>query len=297
MTNISVVVILYNSRLSDSETLQSILSANLLHSTALTINIWNNGPQKFNNEDIRLFLEKAKKNISINLRQDCRNIALSKVYNYFLSQVGYDFFTIFDQDTKIDINFFDNLMNYKHLDVIFPLVYSIKDNCIIFPRYADQYNIVGTKAFEEEGKQDMDKVFTINSGLTLTPSGQSVLEKIKYPIFNENFAFYGIDTELFFYIREYCKQRGGIKAGCHGRIIHSLSSLEEEEFVVKQKRKLEEHYAVALEQIYLYKKNRWRLCKKVFRSMLKKKMTMIDSYRVIKCILFKQHPRCKFSIK
>lgn len=61
MTNISVVVILYNSRLSDSETLQSILSANLLHSIVLTINIWNNGPQKFNNEDIRLFLEKAKK--------------------------------------------------------------------------------------------------------------------------------------------------------------------------------------------------------------------------------------------
>lgn len=301
MTNISVVVILYNSKLIESETLQSILCADLPHNIMLTINIWNNGPMELAENDISLFLDESeKRKITINIRQDLRNIALSKVYNYFLSQGGYDLISIFDQDTNIEQSFFTNLLNYKHLDLILPLVYSNKDKSVILPRYADQSNITGDKVLNEHGEVDLTKIFTINSGLTFTQSGRLTLENIKSPIFNENYAFYGIDTELFFRIREYCsntQNKRKINSGCYGKITHSLSSLEEEVYAVKQKRKLEERYAVILEQIYLYKKSRWCLFKKIIKQTLKHKMTLIECYQMLWCIVFRKHPRSKFTIQ
>ena len=79
-------------------TIKSILGSEL-NSIQLNMIIWNNGPTLLEENDIVNHLEASqKKGISSFIYQDIRNTSLSKIYNYFIQKLNYDFFVIFDQD-------------------------------------------------------------------------------------------------------------------------------------------------------------------------------------------------------
>lgn len=88
---LSILVILYNSTCQQSETLQSILGADLTQ-IDLKLIIWNNGPNLLDNIQLTNYLTQAsEKGIAVTTYQDIRNLSLSKIYNFVLQQQDADF--------------------------------------------------------------------------------------------------------------------------------------------------------------------------------------------------------------
>ena len=108
--NITAIVILYNSLIKNSETIQSLLNTEKTD-TNLNLIIWNNGPQQLDiNECEEFKLKFNKLGVQLSIYEDTNNIALSKIYNFFINKENYDFFSILDQDSVLASDFFKNIL-------------------------------------------------------------------------------------------------------------------------------------------------------------------------------------------
>ena len=80
--NITAIVILYNSLIKNSETIQSLLNTEKTD-TNLNLIIWNNGPQQLDINECEEFKSKFNKlGVQLSIYEDTNNIALSKIYNF-----------------------------------------------------------------------------------------------------------------------------------------------------------------------------------------------------------------------
>lgn len=224
--NIKLLVITYDSSLEFSETLKSIGGTNL-QNINLNLIIWNNGPKFFRKDDVDLYLNKCNSlGISVKIFQDIRNVSLSMIYNKFSVENDYDFISIFDQDSVIPYDFFQNMIEYCENDLILPIINT--DGLEIKSRYpcfttGDKKNKVIDLGSVSE------KITSITSGICISRNLCDSMISYRGFLFDESLAFYGIDVEFFLGLNSLMKSNKKIKVYCAGYIMHSLSCDDENE--------------------------------------------------------------------
>lgn len=287
MLEISSVVILYNSQISGSETLQSLLNCKLDENINLTVNIWNNGPSKLSESDVKAYFECAQgRNIRLNIYEDCRNPALSKIYNFFIEKKDYDFIVLLDQDSQLEADFYNNIVYHKDYDLVCPAVFIKTDEqyqeCPIFQKNYTKC----TSSFL------VGEIVTISSGLALSKNLIKQVESKFDTVFNENYAFYEIDIEFF---KARLNNIGPAKGICVGRIQHDLNGKTD----IKEMSpsiKLEVGYGRILDKLYIAKKSLSSVFIYTIKQIVKYQYGAKAAMSLLKCLFSKKHPRCIYNI-
>lgn len=142
---------------------------------------------------------------------------------------------------------------------------------IEYPVYKEGKQITVIK---KEGILDATRVVSIASGLTLSKGLIAKLKQTKQPIFDENLAFYAIDTMFFLHRLRAIKD---LKIGCFGKIIHSLSEFEQKSNVVSYRRNLELLYFDTVYKLNYKNKGRLSLYIRVMQKMFKGEIKGINT--------------------
>lgn len=290
---INVLTVLYNCSLSNSNTIKAVLQAKL-ESIQLNMIIWNNGPTLLDKEDINNFIEVSQKlEIISSIYQDIRNLSLSKIYNYFINKLDYDFFVIFDQDSMIESSFFQNIFHNSEYAIICPAIYpeqKIERQC--FPSDFEQKEKVTPL-----GEFDLGNTRTINSGTALSKNLINKLLTNHHYVFDEKFAFYHTDHRLFDLIH-ITPQTAVLKGLCIGKMHHDMTcelSLEN----LSERARLEIALAKMLMRIYRNCNPKKEIRRNLFYAykMKKKDNLNFKSFiELLKCVITKEHPRSRASI-
>lgn len=288
---INAIIVLYNCNIEDSFTINSIFKTNL-DGIDLKLLIWNNGNTLLDEKNTAKYLENCQREkISTEIYQDIRNLSLSKIYNYFIGKSDYNFISIFDQDTVINHDFFQNIKNNIDYEIICPEVYlSNKENIKSSPVY--NKGKVNTD-FVDIGDFSARSIFTCASGLTFS---LAMIKKIKDKygfVFDETYAFYWADHDLF----ERLSAFEFVKGMCIGKISHDMSGVGNEFKKMKEPTKLEHGYGQLLRRIY-YDNKAGLLQNFIYAIKFSKKAkcSIKSSIKIIRCALFKSHPRSKNKI-
>lgn len=288
---LSTVVILYNATILDSTTLQSLLNCQLADHQ-LTLHIWNNGPQALERSDIDAYLKVAESlGITVIIYEDKRNVALSKIYNFIINKGSFDFFIPFDQDSRLNSEFFITIAHQPTLSLILPRVEN--NGKTKFPYYVKQGPIT------EEGDVEVNRVTSINSGMAISSGLVKIFKDSGLTVFDERFAFYGIDTAFFLNLWAIYHQYPTISCGCYGKIEHSLAMDEEEaaQGKLSDNRRLEYIYFFILYRLHYKHRSKLSILFHVLNKIRKSNIRSKENLsKIIKCIMLGQHPRSAMSI-
>lgn len=290
--NITSVVILYNSKLEDSETLKSIKECRL-GNINLEICIWNNGPQYLNENEIVNFLSIYKeKNIKVKIYQDIRNISLSKIYNFFIKKESYDFITILDQDSILPLNYYSNIACHSDTDIVAPKIIAEKNGIRVQTDphlYGDCDIMIG------EGMADV-KIDSIMSGIALSQRAIDKIVAFRGYVFEEKLAFYGIDSDLFRIVNIMSDAAHPLNIYCANEIHHSFAIFNPVE--AKSKTRLMEmfYFKFFIRNEY-QKKSRASTLWVCFRDFIRGKNSFYRTKNLIIFTLRNIHPRSKLEIK
>ncbi|MFD1259804.1 glycosyltransferase family 2 protein [Entomomonas asaccharolytica] len=289
---LSILVVLYNSSCQQSETLQSILQADLTQ-IDLKLIIWNNGPHLLDNTQLANYLTQASdKGIAVNTYQDIRNLSLSKIYNFILQQQDADFFIPLDQDTQLTKDFFNTIAQHRDLDLILPIVYAEgQDNLVKFP-----FNTKTKQPILEQQQVDARTITSVTSAMAISKRLVDLFKQHKLTVFDESFAFYGVDTAFFYNIHQIAKQHT-LSCGCFGRIEHSLSTYVQENKQASYRRSIEFLYYAILYRLNYKNKSRFSMLFFLLPRLLKGRIKDLTSLKnVLYCITYKKHPRASLTI-
>lgn len=212
MKNISLVI-LFNKKIEDSTTLQTLLSSH--YNGALVI--FNNGPREISSSS-PLFFQLEHQCSEVTLIQDIRNKPLSMIYNEFLLLNGYNNYFIFDDDTHIPDSFFENKCN-DNFDLSVPLIVSNKTGKIFYPIINGVVSQVSASNIVNS-----DEVISIGSGLLIKDTLIRIFNEHKMQLFDDRFALYGVDYSLFRRVSRLKRSNILIKIDVSGELQHSLSS-------------------------------------------------------------------------
>ncbi|POE19877.1 hypothetical protein BV923_18950 [Pectobacterium odoriferum] len=288
---INAIIVIYNCSIEKSVSIDSIFKANV-GNVELNLLIWNNGREVLKEQDIKKYLEKCRQNnFSTAIYQDIRNISLSKIYNHLIDESHYNFISILDQDTELNYDFFQNIIKNSTYDIICPEVYlSNKGNVKSSPVY-NKSNI--NTDFVDVGDFNARSIFTCTSGITLSLGLiKSIRDKYGF-VFNETYAFYWADHDLFERLRAF----EFIKGMCVGKISHDMSGVGNEFKKMKEPTKLEHGYGKILRRVY--NDNKSGLLQNftyAIKFSIREKYSIKSSMKIIQCALFKEHPRSKNKI-
>lgn len=225
MTNIFLVVIVYNLKLMKSDTLQSIRKCNL-SGVKLKISIWNNGPKLLEKADIDEYLSLNElRNVEIDIYQDIRNVALSKIYNFFSRKENYDYITICDQDSIFPTDFFYKISIHSGPDLIIPRILAKKENLWI---QNNPHEYDNAKIIINEGPVNI-RVDSVMSGISISKEMIEKLLNFRGYAFEERLAFYGIDFDLFRAINLMLDRNIPVKTYCVNDVYHSFAFFDSEE--------------------------------------------------------------------
>jgi hypothetical protein len=284
---ITAIIILYNENIKNSKTFESLLNSDRSDIT-LNVIIWNNGPKALNLQECRQYKSICdSKNINLSIYENLYNIALSKIYNFFINQVSFDFFTILDQDSILNNDFFQNIKINNDFDVIVPQVYSAgwvsKENSLCFPIYHENRKLFDKKVFA------MGEIESISSGLTLSNQLIKYISKSKQEFFNERYALYAIDTSFFLDLIEL--KQTEFKGICVGKISHSLDFNLQDRKKISPMRRLEMEYSKVLNKIFYDKKSRLNVFLYLLRKFTRREYSRSEFLKLAKCLFRKKHPR------
>ncbi|POE19821.1 hypothetical protein BV923_18955 [Pectobacterium odoriferum] len=220
--NITSVVIIYNTELCESDTLKSLLACHF-ENVDLEICIWNNGPSLLNDNDISEFISKCnKKEIRVKIYQDIRNLALSKIYNFFIKNENFEFITILDQDSHLPKNYFTTLTYHQDADIVSPIIIAEKDGV---SSQTDPHFYGDTNLMIGEGKVSI-KIDSVMSGIALSKAGINKINSFRGYVFEERLAFYGIDSDLFRVINAMDDNKKSLNIYCANKIYHSFAMFD-----------------------------------------------------------------------
>lgn len=267
--DINAIVINYNTSIADSLTLKTLLDT-CIEGINLHISVWNNGPSFFQEDDISEYIKVCQaKGISLEVYQDPRNMSLSVIYNYFTAQKGYDFVTILDQDSRLNPDFFMNIVAHKEFDLIVP-------NILAHPtdkthRYP--YRVINDRPAGPPASGNVTgPIRSIASGMTLSAHLIKTVITFRGYVFEPRLAFYGIDMDFFNTINKINETEQRLQVCCVGEIIHSLSADDKKESV-SQFRILETFYYTIFNRRVTRQKSEagtyWILLREVLRGKLK----------------------------
>ncbi|RYC38026.1 hypothetical protein DEH81_19650 [Pectobacterium zantedeschiae] len=289
--NMTAVVILYNTYLLESETLQSIL-INKLHNINLTLKIWNNGPNYLEEEDINKFFSFCSKSgINVDIFQDKRNVSLSKIYNLFINEKNYDYITILDQDSTLPEDFFAKIFHGKKTDIIIPLIFSNINEIVAQTHPYRLYD--GEKIVTECSINQ--KIETVMSGITLSSNFTETIIKNWNSVFEERLGFYGIDSDFFKRLNE-MESLSNISVCCKNKIHHSFALLDPNQSM-SEFRKMELFYFKIFSRIAYQKKGPISTLWVTLRDFIRMKNNFVTTYNLVMFVLRKRHPRSIIDIR
>lgn len=210
---ISILIILYNKEVIESETIKSLINYN---NKNIDVTIFNNGPKLLSDYSITLN-DMRDKFHTVEVVQCVSNKPLSILYNDFLrSHPSSRKFVILDDDSIITNDYFLAMTSYNATDLIIPRIRSIHDKKVYYP--------IVNKVILEKNKERIDsKVMSIASGIILD---KTIVDKFilhGLTVFDENYALYGVDTSFFKRVNHLRDNGVSITIHCKGDIIHSLS--------------------------------------------------------------------------
>lgn len=285
--NITALIILHNSNINLSKTIQSLLNTDK-NGINLSVILWNNGPNLLAIKECEKYKTIFNSNkIQVSIYENIKNIALSKIYNFFIKKQDYDFFTILDQDSILNNNFFQQIKYNNNFDIIVPAIYSAgwrsKENTLCFPIFS------GTNKLLDKNTFAMGEIESISSGLTLSNKLVKYLSNHKIKIFNERYALYAIDTSFFLDLKTFSDTQ--FRGICVGKINHSLDFNLQDRKKISPVRKLEMEYSKVLNKLYYDKKSRLNIFLYLFRKFTRKEYTFSEFIKLVKCLIQKKHPR------
>ncbi|MCV9879040.1 hypothetical protein [Brenneria izbisi] len=288
---ITSIVIIYNSSLKNSDTLNDISKCEL-ENIELDLCIWNNGPSLLNEDDISEFFSICqKKGIGVRIYQNTQNLSLSKIYNFFIKNEKFEFITILDQDSHLPKNYYTNIALYHDADIISPIIFAEKNgvNIQTDPHIYGDINIM-----IDEGKVDI-KIDSVMSGLALSQNGIDKIMSFRGYVFEERLAFYGIDSDFFRIINIMIDNRTPLNIYCSNKIHHSFAM-----FNIANKKN-----SFRIMELFYYKsfiRNEYQKKSKIstifiyLRDFLRGK---IEFYRMKNLLVFtmsNMHPRSKIDL-
>lgn len=289
--NVNALVISYNSSISESSTLQSLLETDN-SGINFKIIIWNNGPNLFDEQDINDYIKKCKeKEISLHIYQDTRNISLSKIYNYIIKKNSFDFIAILDQDSTIKANYLQNIAIHQENELLLPQITTRKNNVLLqsHPHSSKDKNIL-----IKEGPLTSN-ISSVTSGMILSRSLISKIENFRGYVFEEKLGFYGIDVDFFVTINHMIEKDIPVNAFCVGSISHSFAFDDEAESR-SPFRYLELLYFKIFVRKNHQNKNKLSTLWICTREILRGKLSPRNAIAVLRFTFENIHPRSKFII-
>ncbi|HFV9295193.1 glycosyl transferase [Serratia fonticola] len=274
----AVIVIVYNKKLEDSVTLNTMVHYDF-HDTRLVIH--NNGPEHVSlNGDLERKIKVKFKEVE--LINCLSNYPLSKLYNDFIAKnSNAKQFIILDDDSSITDEFVSAIF-YNEVDLELPRIISRADDEVYYP-------IEGKTVVTVTCDLDPKTSYSIGSGLIINNSLVSKFQKHNIKIFDENFALYGVDVSLFRRIYQLINKGEIFKIRTSSYLKHSLSRTEGKESSFRVKERLID-VAVATRRYPSFRSHVY-LSKKIMTNIVK--FNFDNVYLILNAYFSGMHPRCK----
>lgn len=231
MYKLSILVLLYNKEVVESETLNSLSRVLKKNDKDINLVIWNNGPNHINNIDT----EEVFGDVKVTINETIYNESLSVIYNRFISEYPSIKYIILDHDTYLNGEYLESAINSEK-DISLPIISS--NNRVVYPKVED-----AMCSKKSVGSCYFGRVTTIASGLVVSNNIAEILKDKFGNVFDERFFFYGVDSS-FFYRLELIDQN--VSKLILPGVEHSLSKNEIESAVVTKFRIFERSIDIAL---------------------------------------------------
>lgn len=264
----SILIVLYSCEITNSKTVQSLLSCNFKFDSSKLI-LWNNGPVSLKDKNVN---ELAKLGFDIEIIETIHNESLAVIYNYCLDTFDSEKLVILDHDTMVNNCFLKVVFDVNNEYLCVPIIKMADE---VKGPYVNKKIAVSAQQLDSESM-----VMAIGSGLII---GRSIADKLKKhygSIFDERFYLYGVDS-TFFHRINHLKIGGNIKI--IGALEHSLSRYEIEHEKITKFRLKERSYDFALQLRYYYPvyKSCFLIVGTLFKSLYKKATNRKQSINVI----------------
>lgn len=191
---ITLLVVLYNRHIMESETLQSISEWSYTHKKKISeIIIWNNSSFMLTSIEIDAFSSKFP-NSTIQHIGDGINHPLSEIYNHVIKNLNPNgWLILFDHDSIVSDNYIDEINSIISKpncpNLILPQIYY--NSTLVSP--AKQFYFLGTYLSSiKKGLHNSKFMTAINSGMCINTN---YLKNV-YKGYNEKIKFYGTDNDF-----------------------------------------------------------------------------------------------------
>ncbi|MGJ8670126.1 MAG: hypothetical protein ACSHXK_11610 [Oceanococcus sp.] len=185
MKKLSILVVLYDCEIADSETLNALATSSVRFEASNLV-IWNNGPNKLKNTETTQFDQCG---LATSVIETTDNISLAKIYNEFISQNTAKLYLILDDDSEPEAIFLEAISSLDGTSIGLPI---IKSNNIIVSPIKNRKPV----SSPDERCSNKDRVVAIGSGIILSNDICSKIKKSYADIFDERFYIYGVDTAI-----------------------------------------------------------------------------------------------------
>jgi len=171
MKKINFCIILYNKKISDSKSINSLIKYYRNSNDLCNIVVFNNGPNLVNEEYSEFII----------LNQILVNASLSKIYNKFIEEYISEYYVLLDDDTVLNKEYLDELQ-LNTQDIFIPRIHSAN---------IEYYPVINNKNIQ-----------TITSGLCLSSNFCQERIRKNSSVFDERFDLYGIDTAFCYIVNK-----------------------------------------------------------------------------------------------
>lgn len=273
MSHKSILVVLYNKKVFESETLKSFAKIKN-ESDKFTVTVWNNGPACLSCDEMAWINDMF---LNYKIIETIENIALSTLYNEFINKNKSDYYAFFDDDSTLNVEFLNKFISFEGNGIAVPKVYHGEYICS--PLLKGRYN---SGPFKHN-----DKLVAIGSGILLSKEIVDSVRDTYGDVFDGRFGFYGVDYSFFLRVQGINKIN---MVTIIGDIQHSLSTYLNEDVSKLIFRKKERSIDYAL-QLKHYNKNKFlSVAKEVVKFVLGK--GAYDPLIVISYYLKGRHYKC-----
>lgn len=269
------LVVVYNKALYESSTINSLLKISDKNYECLIVN---NGPNKVNTK-----LNENSDHAKFDFVEYLDNKPLSIIYNnFFLHYCDFDRYVILDDDSILTDGFIDRVFesNGIYYDLELPKIFDQNDK-LYYP--LKNWETISKNEFILNYNSDV--IFSIGSGLVVSKKLVNKFKEKKINLFNESFAFYGVDFSFFWELQN--NNFGELIISSKSKIIHNMSLHGE----ISDFKRSELYLNFAL-QIRHYPNivNLKNFLYSLFLTLKLKKIRLF--FNMLKAYICAKHPRC-----
>ncbi|MHA0974011.1 hypothetical protein ACR9HQ_11090, partial [Enterobacter ludwigii] len=169
----------------------------------------------------------------------------------------------------------------SNADIILPLIKNQKDSQIYYP-------ISNNTIVTSETALDINGLISITSGLAISRKLINLMQNVYGPVFDENFALYGIDTSFFARLHRAREIHDKLSIISQDVVLHSLSRTGSQPISnIRLRERLCD--AALIARHYPDVKRLTYLLKKIVQNIYRGNFTNL--YLLIKCYVTGKHPR------